>query len=77
MIGGVWAMFLYVAEGVRDGKRPQHKEAIEAKADLYRWIERRTDFMLAKMTQATNGSNVSIMTGSLLDAEHLISYLQS
>ena len=69
-------MFLYVAEGVRDGKRPQHKEAIEEKADLYRWIERRTDFMLAKLKQASDGTSTSLMTGNL-DAERLISYLQS
>jgi hypothetical protein len=49
LIGGLWGSLLYVAEGVRDGKRPQHREAIEAKADLYRWIEHRSGTMLQKL----------------------------
>jgi hypothetical protein len=67
MIGRLWGMLLYVAEGVRDGKRPRHKEAIEAKGDVYRWIEHRTDAMLA---------NLKKQNGTLKD-QALISYLQS
>ena len=42
----IWLMFLHVAEEVGDGKRPAHSEAIERKAELYDWVEDRTNAML-------------------------------
>lgn len=66
-------MLLFVAEGVRDGKRPKHMEAIEAKPEFYRWVERRATFMLQKMKkeqeQAKANSNYTA-------DQEFISYLQ-
>jgi hypothetical protein len=49
VIGHIWGMLLKVAEEVRDGKRPIHAEIIEAKADFYKWVNERTQFMLAEI----------------------------
>eukprot|EP00980_Cylindrotheca_fusiformis_P022939 scaffold9948_cov129-Cylindrotheca_fusiformis.AAC.7 len=54
-IGHVWNMLLHVAEQVRDGTRKEHKEVIEKKAEFYKWVEERSQFMLAQMKQ-TNAS---------------------
>lgn len=49
-IGHLWGMFLRVAEDVKEGKRPCHKEAIETKREeLYNWVEERTRIMLGKI----------------------------
>jgi hypothetical protein len=37
---------LHVAEDVRNGKRPMHKKAIDAKRELYDWIEERAAVMI-------------------------------
>lgn len=42
-IGGIWASQLYVAESIRDGKRPLHQKAIAANREMYDWIERRIE----------------------------------
>lgn len=63
VIGQMWAMLLKVAEGVRDGRRLEHKQAIESRADLYKWIEQRTTFMLSMINER--------------DDERFIAYLQS
>lgn len=70
MIGGLWGMLLYVAEGVRDGKRPKHMEAIEAKPEFYRWVERRATFMLQKMKRELDRAHCNNAD------EEFISYLQ-
>lgn len=46
VLGRMWSTLLNVAEDVRDGKRPEHKEAIDAKRDLYDWIEERVGVMI-------------------------------
>jgi hypothetical protein len=46
VMGHIWAMLLHVAEDVRDGKRPEHKEAIDANADFYKWVDERILVML-------------------------------
>jgi hypothetical protein len=46
VIGTIWAMFLTVAEEVRDGKRPVHQAAIDEKPDFYNWISERADKVL-------------------------------
>jgi len=46
VLGRMWSTLLEVAEDVRDGNRPEHKEAIDAKPDLYDWIEKRVGVML-------------------------------
>eukprot|EP00522_Entomoneis_paludosa_P012375 CAMPEP_0172456628 /NCGR_PEP_ID=MMETSP1065-20121228/16798_1 /TAXON_ID=265537 /ORGANISM="Amphiprora paludosa, Strain CCMP125" /LENGTH=101 /DNA_ID=CAMNT_0013209777 /DNA_START=59 /DNA_END=361 /DNA_ORIENTATION=- len=43
----MWNMLLQVAEGVRDGKRPQHLQAIEERPELYQWIEERIQVLLS------------------------------
>jgi hypothetical protein len=46
VIGTIWAMFLTVAEEVRDGKRPVHQAAIEEKQEFYDWVRDRADKVL-------------------------------
>ncbi|KAL7544111.1 hypothetical protein ACHAXR_013553 [Thalassiosira sp. AJA248-18] len=49
-IGQMWNMFLNVAEEVKEGKRPEHSEAIEKKREiLYDWVEERTRVMLGQV----------------------------
>jgi hypothetical protein len=49
VIGHIWAMFLRVAEQVRDGTRQEHTEAINKKVTFYKWMEERCQYMLQKM----------------------------
>jgi len=51
-LGRMWAGLLEVAEGIRDGKRPQHAEAIAAKRNLYEWVEQRVGVMIDGMHEA-------------------------
>lgn len=51
VLGRMWLTLLHVAEDVRDGKRPMHKEAIDAKRDLYDWIEERAGFMIKNLLE--------------------------
>ena len=46
VIGRIWSSLLEVAEAIRDGKRPQHADAIATKSDLYEWIEQRVQVMI-------------------------------
>ena len=46
VLGRMWSALLNVAEDVRDGKRPEHKEAIDAKRELYDWVEERVGVMV-------------------------------
>jgi hypothetical protein len=56
-IGRMWHMLLHVAEQVREGKRPEHAEAIANKKELYEWIEKRVDVMFEKLEkEKTNPS---------------------
>ena len=49
VIGRLWLALLHVAEDVRDGKRPRHKEAIDAKPELYDWIKERVGVMIENL----------------------------
>lgn len=49
VLGRMWLTLLHVAEDVRDGKRPMHKEAIDAKRELYAWIEERAGVMIENL----------------------------
>ena len=40
-----WKRFLQVAEEIRDGKRPDHTARIEAKKELYDWVNDRVDVL--------------------------------
>ena len=51
VIGYIWNMLLHVAEQVRDGKRKEHGAAIAEKADFYRWLKERTEFMMQDVQQ--------------------------
>jgi hypothetical protein len=48
-LGRMWLALLHVAEDVRDGKRPAHKEKIESNRELYDWIEKRVGVMIHNM----------------------------
>lgn len=45
VIAAQWISLLKVAEGVRDGKRKEHQEAIKQKTELYSWVSERTKVM--------------------------------
>jgi hypothetical protein len=51
MIGTFWGALLQVAEDVRDGKRPLHTAAIQAKGELYDWAKDRVEVMFDKIMQ--------------------------
>ena len=51
VLGRMWLTLLQVAEDVRDGKRPAHKEAIDAKRDLYDWVEERAGVMIKNLLE--------------------------
>ena len=53
VLGRMWLSLLHVAEDVRDGKRPMHKEAIDAKRGLYDWIEERASVMIDNLGKET------------------------
>lgn len=55
VIGHMWLALLHVAEDVRDGKRPMHKEAIDAKPELYDWIEERASAMIKNLGKEVSG----------------------
>lgn len=54
VLGQMWFSVLQVAEDVRDGKRPMHKEAIDAKPELYNWIEERASVMIDNLGKKTD-----------------------
>jgi hypothetical protein len=49
VIGAQWAMLLQISEDVKNGKRIDHKNAIEAKRELYGWLEERVRIMIDKI----------------------------
>jgi hypothetical protein len=53
VLGKLWTSLLQVAEDIRDGKRPQHKQQIAEKRELYDWIEGRIDVMIAKVKESS------------------------
>jgi len=51
----MWAMLLRVAEGIRDGKMPEHAAAIAQKREtLYDWVDARVKVMLARLLITVN-----------------------
>ena len=60
-IGRIWAGLLAVAVDIREGKRPQHAEAIAKKKELYEWIEQRVGVMIDGMDE-TNTASKSLVT---------------
>ena len=65
VIGHMWKMLLQVAEEVRDGTRPKFSEAIDAKADFYKWVNERTQFMLAAISKATADKKQAMAAAAL------------
>mmetsp|Transcript_7458 Transcript_7458/g.11279 ORF Transcript_7458/g.11279 Transcript_7458/m.11279 type:complete len:419 (-) Transcript_7458:27-1283(-) len=58
VVGAIWARFLQVAEDVRDGRRPQHADAIAKKRGvLYDWVDERVQKMLSN--HSTRYGNIS------------------
>lgn len=51
VIGRFWSTLLQVAEEVREGKRPVHKEAIDGKQELYAWIDQRISVLFGKLRE--------------------------
>jgi hypothetical protein len=46
----MWAMFLKVAEEIREGSRPLHAQAIAAKREeIYDWVDQRIEAMFASL----------------------------
>eukprot|EP00537_Pseudo-nitzschia_pungens_P012021 CAMPEP_0172391140 /NCGR_PEP_ID=MMETSP1061-20121228/7607_1 /TAXON_ID=37318 /ORGANISM="Pseudo-nitzschia pungens, Strain cf. pungens" /LENGTH=402 /DNA_ID=CAMNT_0013121679 /DNA_START=230 /DNA_END=1435 /DNA_ORIENTATION=+ len=54
-LGVVWNMLLRVAEDVRDGNREEHRRVISEKADFYRWVEERCEYMLHAISSGGGG----------------------
>jgi hypothetical protein len=53
-LGTAWKMLLQVAKDVKDGKRPDHKSAIERKREeLYDYVNTRLDVMLSALDVVT------------------------
>lgn len=83
VIGTIWAMFLSVAQDVRDGKRPQHKQAIAEKKDFYDWMAVRISLLLEKAANSDPLLLSPMRPNSPSEAMELeaqkafISYLQS
>jgi hypothetical protein len=63
---------MHVAEDVREGKRLQHKEAIEQKRDLYQWIDQRISAMVDKVKENNGKTNnvISTKIGSQIQEEN-------
>jgi len=53
VFGRMWSSTLDVAEGIRDGKRAQHKEAIDKNRILYDWIEHRITAMIGTVKEGS------------------------
>ncbi len=58
--GTCWKIMLGIALDVKNGKRPDHAEAISTKDELYAWIEGRLDVMLSLMKSATGLKEASV-----------------
>ena len=57
VFGRMWSSLLGVAEGVREGKRAKHKEAIDQNPELYAWIEQRIGVMMEKVKEQSRTSS--------------------
>lgn len=49
VVGQQWGSLLQIAEDVKNGKRPNHQKAMEAKPELYGWVEERVRVMIANV----------------------------
>jgi hypothetical protein len=58
VFGRIWSALLGVAEQVREGKRLQHKEAINSNRILYDWLEHRIGAMMEKVKEGSNRGGV-------------------
>ncbi len=60
VFGRMWSSLLGVAEGVREGKRPQHNAAIDNNRALYDWIEERVEVMMDKVKEQSRHHGASL-----------------
>jgi hypothetical protein len=63
VIGRFWSSLIQVAEDVRGGKRPQHKQAIDQKRDLYEWIDHRISAMVKQVKDKKAKQTASFLHG--------------
>jgi hypothetical protein len=68
VIGTIWAMFLTVAEEVRDGKRPVHQAAIDEKQDFYNWISERAEKVLDLLGKEEEEMSATSTTAEEMEA---------
>lgn len=59
--GTCWKIMLGIALDVKNGKRPDHAEAINTKDELYAWIEGRLDVMLSLMKSPSGLKAASVV----------------
>lgn len=67
VIGEIWGKLLQVADDVKAGERPNHKQAIEKQPALYQFVAERIASMFERLESA-HAAN---------DERRFISYLQS
>jgi hypothetical protein len=67
VIGEIWGKLLHVADDVKDGERPNHKEAIESQPEFYQFVQER----IASMFQRLKDDQ------EMNEERRFISYLQS
>jgi hypothetical protein len=56
VLSRMWHTLIDVATEVRDGRRPDHQNAIRANPDLYEWVERRVEVMLSNVKKEASPS---------------------
>eukprot|EP00536_Pseudo-nitzschia_multiseries_P017601 jgi/Psemu1/225703/e_gw1.1658.10.1 len=69
-LGVIWNMMLRVAEEVRDGRREEHCRIISEKADFYRWVEERCDYMLQTIAKGSDDTAIDDNAKSGGEFEH-------
>jgi hypothetical protein len=57
VLSRMWHTLIHVATEVRDGRRPDHQEAIRANPDLYEWVEQRVEVMLSNVKETSTSSS--------------------
>jgi hypothetical protein len=51
VFGQQWGALLQIAEDVKAGKRMEHQAAIDAKQELYGWVEGRVQVMIESIDE--------------------------
>lgn len=72
VLGAAWAKLLRIAEGVRDGKLPNHKKNIQEKAEFYAWVERRVNIMVHKIKSKHSSSSIGNENRSATEQQNAV-----